>query len=75
MYEDDGKTRTSIENGQFELLNFNALQDNNQLTITLNRKGDGEPGPKTLWIGLQRVRDFMLGINAQKESQKIKTCV
>ncbi len=33
----------------------------------LNRKGDGEPGPKTLWIGLQRVRDFVLGVNAQKE--------
>lgn len=32
----------------------------------LNRKGDGEPGPKTLWIGLQRVRDFVLGVNAQK---------
>ncbi len=36
----------------------------------LNRKGDGEPGPKTLWIGLQRVRDFVLGINAQKELQE-----
>lgn len=33
----------------------------------LNRKGDGEPGPKTLWIGLQRVRDFALAINAQRE--------
>lgn len=36
----------------------------------LNRKGDGEPGPKTLWIGLQRVRDFILGVNAQKELQE-----
>lgn len=36
----------------------------------LNRQGDGEPGPKTLWIGLQRVRDFVLGINAQKELQR-----
>lgn len=35
----------------------------------LNRKGDGEPGPKTLWIGLQRVRDFVLGVNAQKKLQ------
>lgn len=35
----------------------------------LNRQGDGEPGPKTLWIGLQRVRDFVLGVNAQKELQ------
>lgn len=28
----------------------------------LNRKGDGEPGVQTLWIGLQRVKDFALAI-------------
>ncbi len=28
----------------------------------LNRKGDGEAGVQTLWIGLQRVRDFALAI-------------
>jgi len=32
----------------------------------LNRKQDGSPGPQTLWIGLQRCRDFVLGIEAQK---------
>ena len=32
----------------------------------LNRKGDGFPGPQTIWIGLQRCRDFVLGIEAQK---------
>lgn len=26
----------------------------------LNRKGDGPPGPKTVWIGLQRTRDFAI---------------
>jgi hypothetical protein len=26
----------------------------------LNRKNDGEPGPTAIWIGLQRVRDFIL---------------
>jgi hypothetical protein len=40
-----------------------------------NRKGDGEPGPKTLWIGLQRARDFALGIRAQKELEGMKRCV
>lgn len=30
----------------------------------LDRKGDGEPGPQTLWIGLQRTRDFVLAIAA-----------
>ena len=27
----------------------------------LGRKGDGHPGPKTLWEGLQRVQMFALG--------------
>jgi hypothetical protein len=34
----------------------------------LGRKGDGEPGAKTLWIGLQRVMDFALGIRALRET-------
>jgi hypothetical protein len=32
----------------------------------LNRKGDGFPGPKTLWIGLQRAADFVLALDAQR---------
>lgn len=32
----------------------------------LNRKRDGFPGPKTLWIGLQRGRDFAHAIAATK---------
>lgn len=35
----------------------------------LGRQGDGEPGAKTLWIGLQRVMDFAIGIRAMRESQ------
>lgn len=34
----------------------------------LARKGDGPPGPKTLWIGLQRVRDFVLALEARGAS-------
>ena len=33
----------------------------------IGRKGDGFPGPKTLWIGLQRVHDFAWAIQCQKE--------
>jgi hypothetical protein len=32
----------------------------------LNRKSDGFPGPKTLWVGLQRVPDFVLALEAQR---------
>jgi hypothetical protein len=38
----------------------------------LGRKGDGAPGAKTLWIGLQRVMDFAIGIRAMRE---IQSCV
>jgi hypothetical protein len=30
----------------------------------LGRKGDGPPGPQTMWIGLQRMRDFALAWSA-----------
>jgi len=39
-----------------------------------NRKSDGPPGPKTIWIGLQRAKDFARGIAAQKDIQG-RTCV
>jgi hypothetical protein len=34
----------------------------------LGRKGDGEPGVKTLWLGLQRIRDVAAGIKFARES-------
>ena len=36
----------------------------------LNRKRDGFPGSKTLWIGLQRVQDFALALAAQHTSRR-----
>lgn len=33
----------------------------------LGRKADGEPGVKTLWLGLQRLRDFVEGCSCMKE--------
>jgi hypothetical protein len=34
----------------------------------LNRKSDGFPGPKTLWIGLQRIPDFVVALEAQRST-------
>jgi hypothetical protein len=34
----------------------------------LARKGDGPPGPKAIWIGLQRVRDFVFALEARDAS-------
>jgi IS4 transposase len=32
----------------------------------LGRKNDLPPGPKTIWVGLQRAKDFVIAMNAQK---------
>jgi len=34
----------------------------------LARKGDGEPGVKTIWLGLQRIVDFAAGIRFAREA-------
>lgn len=34
----------------------------------LGRKSDGHPGSKALWIDLQRVREWAIGIAVAKES-------
>ena len=44
MYEDDGASRTSLEDGAFELLNFKANQNGHYLTIDLSRTGGEYPG-------------------------------
>jgi hypothetical protein len=40
-----------------------------QLGGFLGRKGDGEPGVKTIWLGLQRVMDFAAGLRFAREEQ------
>lgn len=37
----------------------------------LGRKGDGEPGVKTIWLGLQRVVDFAAGIRFAREAHAL----
>lgn len=41
----------------------------------LARKGDGEPGVKTIWQGLQRVADFAQGLRWARESSGGLSCV
>ncbi|WP_281369989.1 IS4 family transposase, partial [Paraburkholderia humisilvae] len=41
----------------------------------LARKGDGEPGVKTIWQGLQRVMDFAAGLRFARELGQGLTCV
>lgn len=35
----------------------------------LGRKGDGEPGAKSLWQGLQRVMDFAIGMRVARQAE------
>ena len=41
----------------------------------LARKGDGEPGVKTIWLGMQRVIDFAAGVKYSRNYQELATCV
>ena len=41
----------------------------------LARKGDGEPGVKTIWLGMQRILDFAAGIRFYRELQAAGSCV
>jgi oligosaccharide 4-alpha-D-glucosyltransferase len=53
MYEDDGTSRLSLQQGSYELLHFRAQQDDASLTIDLRRDGgdyDGRPETRDLEI-------------------------
>ncbi len=41
----------------------------------LGRKGDGEPGLKTIWLGMQRIMDFAAGIKYAREMPNTGSCV
>lgn len=41
----------------------------------LARKGDGEPGVKTIWLGLQRIIDFAAGVKFSRELATQESCV
>lgn len=41
----------------------------------LDRKHDGPPGPQTMWIGLQRMRDFAIAWTAFRPTRSTKRCV
>jgi len=41
----------------------------------LARKGDGEPGVKTIWLGLQYVRNFVAGMQFMRDAEGAKSCV
>ena len=39
------------------------------------RNGDGEPGVKTIWLGMQRILDFAAGVRFSRELQAEGSCV
>lgn len=66
LYDDDGESFASIENEQFELLQFKSKHHEQQLEIHLARKGQG-------YIGMPEARHVELIIhNWKKPPEKIK---
>jgi hypothetical protein len=59
-------TKTPLPKGPARLNNVVRLIA--RLGGFLGRKGDGEPGVKTIWLGLQRVMDFAAGIKFAREA-------
>ena len=41
----------------------------------LARTGDGEPGVKTIWLGMQRILDLAAAIRVSREFQAQGTCI
>ncbi len=52
LYEDDGRTRGNIENGEFELLEFSANREGDYLAIDVERRGawDGMPDERQITL-------------------------
>jgi len=53
MYDDDGKSRLPLDNGQHEVLHFEATQDGGSLSLNLRREGgtyDGMPRQRRLTL-------------------------
>ena len=47
-------------------LEYAVTEDYSDFGGFLGRKGDGHPGPKAIWQGMQRVREFALAFEAGK---------
>jgi hypothetical protein len=39
----------------------------------LGRKHDGPPGPKAIWTGLQRIRDFAIAVQVMSEMHNLSS--
>ncbi|MBK8489684.1 MAG: DUF5110 domain-containing protein [Saprospirales bacterium] len=66
MYEDDGETKDAYQKGEYELVKFNADQDNGKLWISILSEG-GE------YKGKPAAREIQLVVhNVPKMSRKVK---
>ena len=75
MYEDDGKSRTSLADGAFELLNFAAEQRGESLTISLDRSGgnyEGRPDQRTITLVIHNWHDEIRTVRFGNETIPLK---
>lgn len=64
MYEDDGVSPDSLQSGQYELLSFGAVANNNNLTLELNRTGLG-------YAGMPKQREVTLVVHQWVKPAKV----
>jgi oligosaccharide 4-alpha-D-glucosyltransferase len=74
MYEDDGHSRSSLESGNFELLNFDATQIADSLTFSLQRSGgtyDGMPDHREVTLIVHNWQAAVKSVNVNGQDMPI----
>lgn len=75
MYEDDGISRTSLQDGAYELLQFSARnQQDEKLELTLTRQGDypGMPAERHLMLVVHQAPDHWQQVQVDGQTFKIQ---
>ena len=74
MYEDDGNSRSSLESGKFELLNFDATHIGDSLDFSLQRKGgtyDGMPDRREVTLIVHNWQAAVNSVNVNGRKMRI----
>ena len=75
MFEDDGKSRSSLDSGAFELLHFDARRDAAGLEITLTREGGdygGRPASRQMTVVIHNWTEAVASVMFNGETIRVR---
>ncbi len=76
LYDDDGKTNGAFENGDFELLHFNATVDKSKYVIKLSSNGgrfEGRPATRDIWLSVPSCKRKPIWLKINDEVVNVET--